>query len=148
MLLVLMSPSPQKPADCPVCHKTVSRKADLPRHMRTHDLNKEALYVLVPSQIKHLLIDLLSSLECTHALSPTAVTRPSRSPTCRRTSGRTPASAPRSALSLTARSRQVTQAASRVTASKCMATCPKHAAPTVAELLGNLLPPHTPLLNL
>ncbi|OAX41824.1 hypothetical protein K503DRAFT_767306 [Rhizopogon vinicolor AM-OR11-026] len=37
-----------KPADCPVCHKTLSRKADLPRHMRTHDENKEALMHACP----------------------------------------------------------------------------------------------------
>ncbi|KAG1727466.1 uncharacterized protein EDB91DRAFT_1163899, partial [Suillus paluster] len=36
------------PVDCPVCHKTVSRKADLPRHMRTHDENKEALMHACP----------------------------------------------------------------------------------------------------
>ncbi|KAG2345592.1 hypothetical protein BDR05DRAFT_880060, partial [Suillus weaverae] len=33
----------QTPVDCPICHKAISRKADLPRHMRTHDENKEAL---------------------------------------------------------------------------------------------------------
>ncbi|KAG2078878.1 hypothetical protein BDR04DRAFT_1137769 [Suillus decipiens] len=31
------------PVNCPVCHKAISRKADLPRHMRTHDEHKEAL---------------------------------------------------------------------------------------------------------
>ncbi|KAG1737667.1 hypothetical protein EDB19DRAFT_944378 [Suillus lakei] len=31
------------PVDCPVCHKAISRKADLPRHMRTHDEHKDAL---------------------------------------------------------------------------------------------------------
>ncbi|KAG2349614.1 hypothetical protein BDR05DRAFT_240909 [Suillus weaverae] len=30
------------PVDCPVCHKSISRKADLPRHIRTHDEHKEA----------------------------------------------------------------------------------------------------------
>ncbi|KAG1727470.1 uncharacterized protein EDB91DRAFT_1163949 [Suillus paluster] len=36
------------PVDCPVCHKTVSRKADLSRHMRIHDGNKEALMHACP----------------------------------------------------------------------------------------------------
>ncbi|KAG2113974.1 hypothetical protein DEU56DRAFT_688856, partial [Suillus clintonianus] len=33
---------------CTVCHKTISRKADLPRHMRTHDDHKEALMHACP----------------------------------------------------------------------------------------------------
>jgi uncharacterized Zn-finger protein len=45
---VLMTLSLQTPVYCPVCHKAISRKADLPRHMRTHDENKEALCVAVP----------------------------------------------------------------------------------------------------
>ncbi|KAG2110917.1 uncharacterized protein F5147DRAFT_107838 [Suillus discolor] len=36
------------PVDCHVCHKTISRKADLPRHMRTHDEHKEALMHACP----------------------------------------------------------------------------------------------------
>jgi hypothetical protein len=32
----------------PDCGKTISRKADLPRHMKTHAENKEALYVHRP----------------------------------------------------------------------------------------------------
>ncbi|KAG1729374.1 hypothetical protein EDB19DRAFT_1743766 [Suillus lakei] len=36
------------PVECPVCHKTISRKADLPRHMHTHDENKEALMYACP----------------------------------------------------------------------------------------------------
>ncbi|KAG0698648.1 hypothetical protein DFH29DRAFT_1017797 [Suillus ampliporus] len=36
------------PVDCPVCHKTIGRKADLPRHMCTHDGNKEALMHACP----------------------------------------------------------------------------------------------------
>ncbi|KAG2043631.1 hypothetical protein BDR03DRAFT_978068 [Suillus americanus] len=36
------------PVDCPVCHKVISRKADLPRHMRTHDEHKEALMHACP----------------------------------------------------------------------------------------------------
>ncbi|KAG2368121.1 hypothetical protein BDR07DRAFT_1350137 [Suillus spraguei] len=31
------------PVNCPICHKAISRKADLPRHMRLHDEHKEAL---------------------------------------------------------------------------------------------------------
>ncbi|KAG1832207.1 hypothetical protein EV424DRAFT_1313676, partial [Suillus variegatus] len=38
----------QTPVNCPVCHKTISRKADLPRHMRTHDEHKEALMHACP----------------------------------------------------------------------------------------------------
>jgi hypothetical protein len=41
--LVLMTHFLQAPVDCPVCHKLISRKADFPRHMRTHAKNKEAL---------------------------------------------------------------------------------------------------------
>ncbi|KAH7921877.1 hypothetical protein BV22DRAFT_991034, partial [Leucogyrophana mollusca] len=33
---------------CTICNKTVSRKADLPRHMRTHDVNKRALMHACP----------------------------------------------------------------------------------------------------
>ncbi|KAG2116704.1 uncharacterized protein F5147DRAFT_674036 [Suillus discolor] len=36
------------PVNCPVCHKAISRKADLPRHMRTHDEHKEALMHACP----------------------------------------------------------------------------------------------------
>ncbi|KAG1808171.1 uncharacterized protein BJ212DRAFT_1280982, partial [Suillus subaureus] len=43
-----MTLSLQTPVDCPVCHKVISRKADLPRHMRTHDEHKEALMHACP----------------------------------------------------------------------------------------------------
>ncbi|KAG2123097.1 hypothetical protein DEU56DRAFT_66826 [Suillus clintonianus] len=36
------------PVACTVCHKVISRKADLPRHMRTHDEHKEALMHACP----------------------------------------------------------------------------------------------------
>jgi hypothetical protein len=36
----------QKSVECSVCSKVISRKADLPRHMRTHAENKDDLYVL------------------------------------------------------------------------------------------------------
>ncbi|KAG2065647.1 hypothetical protein BDR04DRAFT_1121734 [Suillus decipiens] len=36
------------PVNCPVCHKAISRKADLPRHMHTHDEHKEALMHACP----------------------------------------------------------------------------------------------------
>ncbi|KAG2059053.1 hypothetical protein BDR06DRAFT_1003685 [Suillus hirtellus] len=34
--------------DCHICHRTISRKADLPRHMQTHDEHKEALMHACP----------------------------------------------------------------------------------------------------
>ncbi|KAG2158408.1 uncharacterized protein EDB93DRAFT_666728 [Suillus bovinus] len=37
------------PVNCPICYKAISRKADLPRHMRTHDERKEALMHACPS---------------------------------------------------------------------------------------------------
>jgi len=149
MSVVLILPSQKpKPVNCPICYKTLCRKADLPRHLRTHDENKEALYVLVPSQTKCPLTGLLSSSECTHAPSLTVITRPSKSPTCRPTSGPIPATARRSALSLGVRLPRATQAASRVTASSYMDTNQKHTAPALAKLLGNLPLPHIPLLNL
>ncbi|KAG1728895.1 hypothetical protein EDB19DRAFT_1642285 [Suillus lakei] len=33
----------QTPVECPICYKVISRKADLPRHMRTHAKNKKEL---------------------------------------------------------------------------------------------------------
>jgi uncharacterized Zn-finger protein len=38
----------QTAVDCNVCGKTISRKADLPRHLKTHATNKEELYVHRP----------------------------------------------------------------------------------------------------
>jgi uncharacterized Zn-finger protein len=38
----------QTAVDCTTCGKTISRKADLPRHMKTHSTNKEGLYVHHP----------------------------------------------------------------------------------------------------
>ncbi|KAG2096699.1 uncharacterized protein F5147DRAFT_375356 [Suillus discolor] len=37
-----------KPVECSVCRKVISRKADLPRHMRTHAENKEAFMHACP----------------------------------------------------------------------------------------------------
>ncbi|KAG2142316.1 uncharacterized protein EDB93DRAFT_1105557 [Suillus bovinus] len=43
-----MAPSLQLSAQCSVCHKVISRKADLHRHMRTHAANKDELMHACP----------------------------------------------------------------------------------------------------